>query len=93
MTLTPHEEIARGRAAAEALRPDSVLTGLLSELEAKYREDARGTASGSAGRDEREAIHAKTCALDDIRTQLRIRVQDGDYAAKQLAEEDKRKPK
>lgn len=91
--LTPQEEVTLGRGAAELLKADSVFTRALAQLESKYREDARQTPPGALGRDLREALHAKNCALDDIRIEIKIMQDTGELAARQIAEEEKRAKK
>lgn len=89
--LTPEQEVELGRAAEAALQSDSLFTRTLRELESQYQEATRASQAGSVGRDAREALHAKTCALDDIRARLRAMKDDGEMAQRQIAEQEKRK--
>lgn len=91
--LTLKEEVDLGRAAEAALKSDSLFTRVLTRLEESYRLDARTTPAGLAGRDLREALHAKMCALDDIRAALRTMEGNGEIAAAQIAEEERRSKK
>lgn len=72
---TPAQDIELGRAAAE-LQNNSTFKALWARLDAEYTEQWKQ----STNPQEREALHAKACALTDLNTALRIFIDNGERA-------------
>lgn len=79
MTLTPEEEKLRG-AAVERLLADEHVQAAFEDLERRY---FRQFIDSTDSRD-RDELHARTKALQELQDELRAIVSSGKHAADQL---------
>lgn len=80
MQTTPTQDIELGR-AAEELQKNIMFMMLMERMESRYIGEWKDSQDVTV----REALHAKTCALADIATELRIRVDAGTRAKIELS--------